>query len=127
MEMVMQNSREIVDWGQPIWLAILASASVASSLGLACAIPLGAFAALGALTMDRLSALAMIALVVLANQSIGFAVLHYPLDISTFAWGPVFARRCGCDLGGGLGRRPLRKPQFSLCIGGDVFGGLYDL
>jgi hypothetical protein len=89
METTMQNVQER-DWRKPLWLATLAAASVATSLGLACAVPLAAFAALGALTMDRRSALIMIALVVLANQVIGFTILHYPRDPGTFAWGAAF-------------------------------------
>jgi uncharacterized membrane protein len=90
MEMMMQSSHEIADWRQPLWLATLAAASVATSLGLACAVPLAAFAALGALTLDRRSALVMIVMVVLANQIIGFTVLHYPRDLPTFAWAAAF-------------------------------------
>lgn len=86
----MQSSNFVPEWRQPVWLATLAAASVAASLGLACAVPLGAFAALGALTLERRSAVTMIILVVVANQIIGFTILLYPRDGATFAWGPVF-------------------------------------
>lgn len=74
----------------PVWLATLTAASVAFSLGFACAVPLAAFAALGALTLNRRAAFFLTATVVLANQVVGFAVLHYPRDIETFAWGGIF-------------------------------------
>jgi hypothetical protein len=74
----------------PVWLATLVAASVAFSLGFACAVPLAAFAALGALTLERRAAFFLTTIVVLANQVVGFAVLHYPRDVETFAWGGIF-------------------------------------
>ncbi len=86
----MQNRPYTLEWQQPLWLATLVAASVAFSLGLACAVPLAAFAALGALTLDRRMALLVIIGSVVANQIIGFTVLHYPRDAATIAWGPAF-------------------------------------
>jgi len=77
------------DWRHPLWLALLVAASVVSSLGLACAVPLAAFAAAAALSLSRGEALLLILLVWLANQLVGFALLDYPLTASTFAWGAV--------------------------------------
>ena len=76
-------------WRHLLWLALLVSASVAFSLGFACAVPLAAFAAAAALTLSRADALALIFLVWLANQLVGFSVLGYPWTVSTFAWGVV--------------------------------------
>jgi hypothetical protein len=75
------------DWRHPLWLASLVVASVVFSLGLACAVPLAAFAAAAALSLSRRDALLLILLVWLANQLIGFAWLDYPWTASTFAWG----------------------------------------
>jgi hypothetical protein len=74
-------------WRRPIWIALLVAASVAFSLGFACATPLAAFAAIAALSMPRKDALLLIGLVWLANQAVGFSVLHYPLTPNCFAWG----------------------------------------
>jgi hypothetical protein len=70
---------------------VLVAASVGLSLGFACAVPLAAFAAVAALTMNRRSALLLVFVVVLANQCVGFALLHYPFAASTLAWGCAFA------------------------------------
>jgi hypothetical protein len=70
-------------------LGLLVGASVIFSLGLACAVPLAAFAAAAALSLSRRDALLLILLVWLANQFVGFTVLHYPWTASTFAWGVV--------------------------------------
>ena len=74
------------DWRHPLWLALLVTASVVFSLGLACAVPLAAFAATAALSLSRRDALLLIVLVWLSNQLVGFTVLGYPSDASTFAW-----------------------------------------
>src|SRR5215831_14891231 len=75
------------DWRHPLWLASLVVASVVFSLGLACAVPLAAFAAAAALSLSRRDALLLILLVWLTNQLVGFAWLDYPWTASTFAWG----------------------------------------
>ncbi|MEJ0049938.1 MAG: hypothetical protein WDN02_01745 [Methylovirgula sp.] len=87
---MMQNRHYAIEWQQPLSLATLMAASVAFSLGLACAVPLVAFAALGALTLDRRMGLLIIIGIVAANQILGFTVLHYPHDAATVAWTPAF-------------------------------------
>ena len=72
---------------QLLWLAPLIGASVAFSLGLACATPFAAFAAAAALTLSRRDAYVLILSVWLANQFVGFTVLSYPWTASTLAWG----------------------------------------
>ena len=76
-------------WRHPLWMTLLVAASVVFSLGLACAVPLGAFAAAAALSLSRRDALLLIVLVWLANQLVGFTLLDYPWTASTFAWGAV--------------------------------------
>ncbi|MGQ0443726.1 MAG: hypothetical protein ACT4O2_01005 [Beijerinckiaceae bacterium] len=74
-------------WRRPLWIALLVAASVAFTLGFACATPLAAFAAIAALSMPRNDALLLIGLVWLANQAAGFSVLHYPWTADCLAWG----------------------------------------
>jgi hypothetical protein len=71
----------------PLWMGLLVVLSVLFSLASACAVPLAAFAAIAALTISRRHALALIGSVWLANQIAGFAIHHYPLTSTTFAWG----------------------------------------
>jgi hypothetical protein len=75
------------DWRHSLWLGSLVAASVVFSLGLACAVPLAAFAAAAALSLSRRDALLLILLVWLANQLVGFTLLDYPWTANTFAWG----------------------------------------
>jgi hypothetical protein len=74
-------------WQQPVWLALLVASSVALSLGLACATPFAAFAAIAACTLPRRDALTLSAAVWLANQAVGFGCLGYPWTWSCLAWG----------------------------------------
>jgi hypothetical protein len=82
-----QPDRIETSWRKPVWIALLVAASVAFTLGFACATPLAAFAAVAALTLTRRDALALIGLVWLANQAAGFGVLHYPWTAECLAWG----------------------------------------
>jgi hypothetical protein len=68
-------------------MILLTAASVALTLGFACAVPFAAFATISALLFHRNAANVTILSVWLANQVIGFAYLHYPADFSTLAWG----------------------------------------
>src|SRR6516165_11141655 len=77
------------DWRHPLWLGLLVGASVVFSLGLACAVPLAAFAAAAALSLSRRDALLLVVLVWLVNQLVGFIFLDYPWTATTFAWGAV--------------------------------------
>ncbi|HUI21209.1 MAG TPA: hypothetical protein VLZ74_09215 [Methylocella sp.] len=74
-------------WRRPVWVGFLVLASLVLSLGFACALPLAAFAAIAALTLSRRDAFALVGAVWLANQIAGFAIHHYPVEPSTFAWG----------------------------------------
>jgi hypothetical protein len=66
---------------------LLAGASVAFSLGFACATPFAAFCAAAACTLPRRDAYYLTGAVWLANQTIGFAFIHYPWTVNAFAWG----------------------------------------
>lgn len=72
---------------RPLWAALLVASSVAFTLGLACAVPLAAFAAVAALTMNRTDALVTIGLVWFANQCAGFGLLGYPWTVESVGWG----------------------------------------
>ena len=73
-------------WRRLFWMGSLVLLSVAFSLGFSCAVPLAAFATIGALTLRRHDAFVLIGAVWLANQMTGFALLHYPLEQTAFAW-----------------------------------------
>ncbi|MEP6836602.1 MAG: hypothetical protein ABJA75_01005 [Bradyrhizobium sp.] len=60
-----------------------------ASFALACATPFAAFAVVAAATLSPRPALLVVAGAWLVNQTIGFGMLHYPVDANTIAWGVV--------------------------------------
>ncbi|HTV31647.1 MAG TPA: hypothetical protein VME69_00840 [Methylocella sp.] len=82
-----QSNPLAAEWRRPVWITLLVAASVAFTLGFACATPFAAFAAIAALTMSRRDALLLVGLTWFANQVVGFGALHYPLTLDCFGWG----------------------------------------
>ena len=76
-------------WRRALWLTILVAASVAFSLGFACAVPFAAFGATVALTLERREGIWLTVALWLVNQVVGFTVLGYPWTAETFVWGAV--------------------------------------
>jgi len=74
-------------WQMQAWLMFLIAAALLLSGMFACAMPFAALAAIAALMLPRAQVISFMLVAWLANQLIGFAFLHYPLDASTFAWG----------------------------------------
>lgn len=74
-----------------LWVAIIAAATIASTLALACAMPFEALAIFSALYFRHRDGVALILLCWAANQTVGFVLLGYPRDVSTIAWGAGLA------------------------------------
>jgi hypothetical protein len=83
----MENGRIQTRPAAALAICLLVTASLALTLGFACAVPLAAFAAISALTFDFGTAVVAILAVWLANQVVGFSILHYPTDPTTLSWG----------------------------------------
>ncbi|WP_431203440.1 hypothetical protein ACQ86E_32610 [Bradyrhizobium betae] len=74
----------------PMFGFVLLTLSCAlASFAFACATPFAAFAVVAAAMLPLRPALLVVTGAWLVNQSIGFGVLHYPIDGSTIAWGFV--------------------------------------
>jgi len=72
---------------RPFWIGLLIAASAALTTVYTCITPFAAFAVIAATTLSRRHALSATVAVWLANQGVGFGVLHYPWTPKTFAWG----------------------------------------
>jgi hypothetical protein len=70
-----------------LWILLLTAASVFVTLGMACATPFAALAALAALHMSRRDGLALIGIAWLADQAVGYGLLGYPRTGNSVAWG----------------------------------------
>lgn len=74
----------------PMFGFVLLTVSCAlASFAFACATPFAALAVVAAAMLPLRPALLVVTGAWLVNQSIGFGVLHYPIDGSTIAWGLV--------------------------------------
>ena len=69
------------------WGGILTVLTVASTFAVACGTPFAALAALAALYLPRRDAFVLITVNWLANQAIGFGLLHYPLNWDCYRGG----------------------------------------
>jgi len=69
--------------------ALLTVSCALASFALACATPFAAFAVVATAMLPIRPALLVITGAWLVNQTIGFSVLHYPIDASTITWGFV--------------------------------------
>jgi hypothetical protein len=69
------------------WALVLAVATVVGSLAASCMMPFVALAVMSAGTMTRRQAAMTMAASWVANEAIGFAVLHFPANASSFGWG----------------------------------------
>jgi hypothetical protein len=108
--------RSLQDLRRPpaaLWIGPLVVASLALTLGFACALPLAAFATIAALAFDLVAGVLAVLAVWLANQIVGFTALHYPMDSTTFAWGGAL---------GLLGLASLAAARASLARVGGLLG-----
>ena len=69
------------------WIMVLTLATIAGSFVFACATPFPALATLAALHMSRRDAFILTGVIWVANQTVGYGVLHYPQTWDSFAWG----------------------------------------
>jgi hypothetical protein len=69
------------------WALVLAVATVAGSLVTSCMMPFVALAVMSAATMSRRQAAVTLAASWAANEAIGFTLLHFPVNASSFGWG----------------------------------------
>lgn len=69
-----------------LWIMLLTLASTATTLLLACATPFTALAALAATQMRARDGIMLMIAAWAASQIVGFCLLDYPRDVSTFGW-----------------------------------------
>jgi len=70
-----------------VWIVLIVTSGICLSTFFACATPFAALATLAALRLGRWQASAVIGLVWVANQAIGYAFLGYPWTWDSAAWG----------------------------------------
>lgn len=79
--------RSSASWGTRLtWLAAFVLATVLFNVGLTCAVPLVAFAAICALRQSRGQALLFVTVLWGVTELIGFTVLNFPMGWVAFGW-----------------------------------------
>ena len=73
--------------GRLTWLLLLIAASAGLTTWFACITPFVAFGVIAATTLPRRSALCLTVAVWIANQAVGYGILHYPWTVDSTAWG----------------------------------------
>jgi hypothetical protein len=68
-------------------MLLLTAACALASFAFACATPFAAFAVFAAAMLPFSAALLVVTAAWLVNQTIGFGVLGYPIDLNTILWG----------------------------------------
>jgi hypothetical protein len=84
--------------GRALWIALIVTTGICLSTILACATPFAALATLAALKLDQRDAVAVVGLVWLANQAIGYGFLGYPWTWDSLAWGLAIGASVGLAL-----------------------------
>jgi hypothetical protein len=103
------------------WGAVLTTVSVLGTLALACATPFAALAVIAVIFLPRREAFVLIGVNWLANQAIGFGLLHYPLTWSTFEGGINIGIAAMASVGAAiLVYRPLLKCGTAVAIVGTL-------
>lgn len=96
------GSSPILEGRAVCWLSLLVASAATFSLAFACATPFAAIATFAALTLSGREGLAFIGATWILNQVIGFGLLHYPHDLSTYAWGVALAASALAAFGAAL-------------------------
>ncbi|PWR17772.1 hypothetical protein [Zavarzinia compransoris] len=100
-----------------LWLGFITLAGAAFSLVLACATPFAALAAIAALNLSRRDAVLAVVLAWAVNQAIGFGLLSYPHDASTYAWGGAIGISALLSLAGAVAAAGLLARRHALVRG----------
>ncbi|MDD1528782.1 hypothetical protein C7U92_14590 [Bradyrhizobium sp. WBOS7] len=110
--------------------ALLTASCALASFAFACATPFAAFAVVAAAMLPLRPALLVVIGAWLVNQTIGFGVLHYPVDAGTIAWGlaiGVAALLSTAASSTVLGLLPQHRTPLLLAIMLVVAYGIYEL
>lgn len=109
-------SVERVTTGRAVWMALIVAAGAGLSLRYACATPFAALATLAALKTDRRDTAAIVGLVWLVNQVIGYGFLGYPMTWDSFAWGGAIGLAAGFALLTAMALSPRRAGSFAISL-----------
>jgi hypothetical protein len=104
-------------FGSAAWGGILTFATVVSTLAVACGTPFAALATLAALYLRRRDAFVLIGVNWIANQAVGFGLLHYPLNWDCYRGGiNLLVAAVAATAAAMLAQHSLRKAGAALAV-----------
>lgn len=105
--MTHQHMIALSPWPRSLWISSLILVGVLLTPEFHCGFPLAAFAAIGALTLDRRDALLPCGGVWLANQALAYGSMHHHMSATAGAWGVAMGAftLLACEAAGHVARR----------------------
>lgn len=108
-----------------LWILLLTAASVFVTLGMACATPFAALAALAALHLSRRDGLALLGAAWLADQAIGYGLLQYPHTAASYGWGVILGGAAVLALTAARALAARRRDRGPIVAGALAFAGAF--
>lgn len=102
--------------GRAIWIALIVTSGICLSTFFACATPFAALATLAALKLGRRDTIAVVGLVWLANQAIGYGFLGYPWTWDSAAWGLAIGASAGLAILAASGLSTVRPASLAVSL-----------
>ena len=102
--------------GRIVWMALIVVSGVGLSLFFACATPFAALATLAALKTRRGDTAAVVGLVWVGNQAVGYGCLGYPWTWDSVAWGLAIGLSAALALLAATALSPRRLASFAISL-----------
>ena len=99
-----------------IWITLIVAGGIGLSFFFACATPFAAVATLASLKIGRREAVAVVGLVWLANQMIGYCILGYPRTLDSAAWGVAIGMSAFLALLAATALTPIREVRIGISL-----------
>jgi hypothetical protein len=99
-----------------LWIVLIVTSGICLSTFFACVTPFAALATLAALKLGRREAVAVVGLVWLANQAIGYGFLGYPWTWGSGAWGLAIGVSTGFAILAAKGLSTMRPAPLAVSL-----------
>jgi len=99
-----------------LWIVLIVTSGICLSTFFACVTPFAALATLAALKLGRREAVAVVGLVWLANQAIGYGFLGYPWTWDSGAWGLAIGASTGFAILAAKGLSTIRPAPLAVSL-----------
>lgn len=102
--------------GRAVWVVLIITSGICLSTFFACVTPFATLATLAAMKLGRRDAVAVVGLVWLANQAVGYGYLGYPWTWDSAAWGMAIGISSGLAILAASGLCPTRPAPLAISL-----------